>query len=313
MASLLTVGSWRADAWVKAFHTAAPGRTFYLYGRDEYDPAEIRYAITWRPPAGLLPSLPNLQAIFNLGAGVDGVLADPDLPDLPVVRLVDDTLTGPMGEWVALQVLTHHRRALTYLAQQGRQEWEEHDQPVASQVRVGIMGYGILGSHCAKVLTTLGYTVSGWSRSPKPADVPLHVGAEGLPEFLANTDYLVVLLPLTPQTRDIIDAELIGQLAQDGVMGGPVLINAGRGGLQNEDDLLAALHSGTLAGASLDVFQTEPLPADHPLWTAPNLVITPHAAAPSNPTAVSRYITGQISAFEAGKPLQNVVERGRGY
>lgn len=313
MTALLTTGEWNADAWLRAMQRAAPERTFVRDGIDDYDPAAIRYAITWKPPAGLLASLPNLEVVFNLGAGVDGLLADPGLPDVPVVRLVDPNLTARMGEWVVLQVLTHHRRTLAYLAQQQRREWRELDQPMASEVRVGFLGYGVLARHAANLVSALGFEVQAWSRSEKDTDVTLHVGAAGLAPFLGVTDILVVLLPLTAATRGIVDARLIGQLAQDGALGGPVLINAGRGGLQNEADIDAALRSGALKGASLDVFDPEPLAHDSPLWDAPNLVITPHCAAVSDPEAVARYVARQMVAHEAGAPLANVIDRGRGY
>jgi len=218
-----------------------------------------------------------------------------------------------MGEWVVLQVLTHHRKALAYLDQQRRHAWESLPQPVASRVRVGIMGYGVLASHAAPILSALGFRVHAWARSYREADVPLYAGAQELPDFLGATDILVVLLPLTRDTAGIIDARLITRLARDGALGGPVLINAGRGGLQNEADILAALRSGALRGASLDVFQEEPLPPDDPLWDAPNLVITPHCAAISDPEAVARYVAGQIARHEAGAKLANTIERQRGY
>jgi glyoxylate/hydroxypyruvate reductase A len=314
MALLLMTGNWKPETWREAFGEAAPGRTILIHGTDGYDPADIRYAATWKPPQGVLAALPKLEAIFNLGAGVDALMGDPTLPDVPIVRVVDDNLTKRMGEWVVLQVLIHHRRVLTYLEQQRRHEWiDRRPQPIAEDVRVGFMGYGVLARHAAPILIALGYQVHAWARTPRDTDVTLHVGEDGLGEFLAGTDVLVCLLPLTPDTRRILNARLIGGLATDGPLGGPVLVNAGRGGLQDEDDILRALQSGALAGASLDVFQTEPLPADHPLWDAPNLVITPHNSAISDHRAIARYVAGQIAAYEAGEPLQNVVARDRGY
>ncbi|MEM7693289.1 MAG: glyoxylate/hydroxypyruvate reductase A [Pseudomonadota bacterium] len=313
MTALLTTANWSSAAWMKAFRTADPARTFVQHGVDAYDPKDIRYALTWKPPQGLLRALPNLEVIFNLGAGVDAVLSDPDLPDVPLVRLVDDNLTERMTEWVTLQVLTHHRQTLKYLKQQEVRQWREREQPIAWEVRVGFLGYGVLAQHAANALLTLGFDVKAWSRSEKPADVTLRVGAEGLDPFLTTTDILVVLLPLTPDTRHIVNAALLSRLAQDGALGGPVLINAGRGGLQNEMDVLAALRDGTLIGASLDVFEEEPLPVDHPLWDAPNCVITPHCSAVSDPRTVSTYVTQQMATFESDGTLQNTVDRARGY
>lgn len=313
MTALLTAGGWDASPWLNAFAEAAPETPIVQHGRGEYDPAAVRYALAWKPPAGLLASLPNLEVIFSLGAGVDGILADPDLPDVPIVRLVDDDLTLRMGEWVALQALHHFRKAPAYAAHQAARRWREERQPLAAEVRVGFLGYGVLARHCADVLLKVGFDVIAWSRSERPSDVTLYVGENGLDAFLAATDMLVVLLPLTEDTRRIVDASLIAKLRQDGALGGPVLINAGRGGLQNEVDILAALNSGALKGASLDVFEEEPLHPTSPLWDAPNLVITPHVAAVSDPVAVTRYVARQLQAYERGEALQNVVDRSRGY
>ncbi|MEM8664944.1 MAG: glyoxylate/hydroxypyruvate reductase A, partial [Pseudomonadota bacterium] len=262
MTALLTTANWSSSAWMKALRAADPGRTFVLNGVDDYDPANIRYALTWQPPEGLLRSLPNLEVIFNLGAGVDALLSDPDLPDVPLVRLVDDNLADRMAEWVTLQVLTHHRKALQYLEQQKAHKWRGLDDPIASELTVGFLGYGVLAQHAAKVILALGYDVHAWSRSPKDTDVTLHVGEAGLADFLGHTGILVVLLPLTDATTGNLNATLIAGLPKTGPLGGPILINAGRGGLQVEADILAALHSGALKGASLDVFATEPLPVD---------------------------------------------------
>lgn len=313
MTALLTTANWSSSHWIRALRAADPDRTFVLHGVDDYDPASVRYALTWKPPEGLLQSLPNLEVIFNLGAGVDAVLSDPDLPDVPLVRLVDDNLADRMTEWVTLQVLTHHRQALSYLDQQQEHLWRVRDQPVAADVRVGFLGYGVLAQHAARVVKSLGFRVHAWSRAPKEADVPMHAGESGLAPFLAETDICVVLLPLTEATREILNARLIDGLAKDGALGGAFLINAGRGGLQNEADILTALRDGRLKGASLDVFETEPLPTDSPMWDAPNLVITPHCSAISDPAAVSRYVVAQMAAYERGTPLANVVDRSRGY
>ena len=314
MSLLLITPTSDTGLWADAFRARAPGRRLFVHGVDRYAPETIRYAIVWKPPRGVLGTLPALEAIFNLGAGVDALLAHPDLPDVPLVRLLDPNLTARMSEWVALQVLTHHRRALAYLGQQARREWRALPQPIAGQVRVGVMGYGVLGSDAADVLVRLGFDVRAWSRNPKPgAAVRLFAGPEALDAFLAETDILVALLPLTGDTRGLLDSALIGRLARDGALGGPVLINAGRGGLQVDADIGRALRDGTLAGASLDVAETEPLPAGSPLWDAPNLVITPHVAADSAPDTVSGIILAQIEAHERGAPLEHVVDRARGY
>lgn len=313
MTTLLISADSNLDEWVDAWREAAPDRPIACHGRGPYDPDAIRYALTWKPPAGALNALPNLKAAFNLGAGVDAVMADPTFPKhIPLVRLVEQDLTNRMGEWVVLQVLSHFRQTLGYLEQQRTKTWADLPQPAARSARVGLMGYGTLARHCTPILLALGFNVHGWARGPKESDVTLHHGAEGLANFLARTDILVSLLPLTDATRGILDAKLIGQLSQSNPLG-PVLINAGRGGLQNEADILAALKDGTLKGASLDVFNQEPLPATSPMWDAPNLILTPHVAAITDPVSTVGNIVAQMEAFEAGAPLKNVVDRGHGY
>ncbi len=270
MTTLFLSADWGQDEWLAAWHAVAPNRPILTHGRDDYDPAAVEYALTWKPPAGVLKTLPNLKAVFNMGAGVDGVVADPEFPDVPLVRLVDPDLTARMGEWVVLQVLTHFRQALGYLELQKKHEWTELTQPAANSARVGLMGYGTLARHCAPILLALGFNVHGWSRSQKPSDITLHYGDEGLEHFLARTDFLVSLLPLTEDTRGILNADLIAKLGGGSPLG-PVLINAGRGGLQNEADILAVaavrraegrlarrLQRGAAAGPRSDVGRAQP-------------------------------------------------------
>lgn len=314
MSILFAARGFQPEPWRRHLEAVVGGSRVVVDGIDPYDPSEIRYAVVWQPPRNLLAGLPNLEVVFNLGAGVDALLADTSLPDRPIVRVVDPDMTGRMTEWIVLQVLTHHRGALRFQARQRAHEWVSESLPAASQVRVGVMGMGVLGSDAAAVLQRLGYQVTGWNRSAKTVEgIDVVSGADALGGFLARSDILVVLLPLTPETRGLLDAALFSRLAKDGALGGPVLINAGRGGLQVEADILAALEDGTLKGASLDVFETEPLPATSPLWDRPEVVITPHVAAESNPAAICRGIFAQIAAFERGEPLQNVVDRTRGY
>lgn len=306
---LLSTGSWNSAPWVAAIHAGDPERPLHVWP-DLPNPKAIGYAFVWDPPAGVLSRLTNLKAIFSLGAGVDALLSHPDIPDVPIVRVVDPDLTQRMTEWVTLQVLIHHRRQQAYDRQQAAHVWKELRQPAASEVRVGIMGLGVLGRDTAAVLSRLGFAVAGWSR--RPADisgVTCYHGSDGLDRFLARTDILVSLLPLTPETKGILAMPLFEKLARDGELGGPVLINAGRGGLQSEADIVAAIEQGLLIGASLDVFEHEPLAPDSPLWSLPEVVVTPHAAAASTPKALIPPILAQIRDFEAGKPLRNLVDR----
>ena len=211
-------------------------------------------------------------------------------------------------------MLIHHRGQRLYDRQQRERVWKERSQPAAHEVRVGIMGMGVLGAASAKALASLGFRVAGWSRRPASvAGVESFAGVEGLDAFLKRTDILVCLLPLTGATRGVLSTPLFEKLAHDGPPGMPVLINAGRGGLQVEADIVAALETGILGGASLDVFEAEPLDAASPLWGMDTVVITPHSAAASAAAALVPGILRQIAAFEAGGPLANVVDRKAGY
>jgi glyoxylate/hydroxypyruvate reductase A len=240
---------------------------------------------------------------------------DPGLPDVPIVRVVDADLRDRMSEWVVLHALIHLRQQRMYDWQQEQRIWEEDaEQPAAADVRVGVMGLGVMGADVAVKLATLGFDVAGWSRAPRSLEgVACFHGADGLDAMLARTDILAALLPLTPATRGILNARLFAKLARDGRLGGPILLNAGRGGLQVEADILAALDGGVLKAATLDVFEVEPLPEDSPLWLHPRVTISPHNAAISTPDAVVRSIVNQIESLERGESLKNVVDRTRGY
>jgi glyoxylate/hydroxypyruvate reductase len=197
---------------------------------------------------------------------------------------------------------------------QAAKKWTTPDQWPAAKLRVGIMGMGELGQDAAAVLARIGFQVAGWSRSPKMLPgVPCFAGADGLDTFLARTDILVVLLPMTAETRGILNRALFSKLAKDGPLEAPVLINAGRGPLQVEADIVSCLDDGTLGAATLDVFNQEPLAADHPLWSHPKVTVTPHNGADSDPEAISDYVVSQIRRHQRGEPLQNVVARDRGY
>lgn len=313
MSLLVAINGWSPDEWIARFRREG-GPLPIVDARAPFDPASIRYAAVWKPTPGLLAGLPNLAAIFNLGAGVDALLGDRTLPAAPVVRVVDPDLTGRMTEYVVLHCLDRLRRGDRHRAAQARREWLADYQPAAADVRVGVMGMGVLGRDASAVLARLGFRVAGWSRRGEVVPgVETFAGADGLKPFLARTDILVVLLPLTPDTRGILNRDLFAGLARDGALGGPVLINAGRGGLQVEADILAALDDATLDHAVLDVFETEPLPQASPFWAHPKVTITPHNAADSDPQHICRYTLEQIARAERGLPLENVVDRTTGY
>jgi len=277
------------------------------------DPS-IDYAVVWKQRPNVLSRLPNLKAIFSVGAGVDHIIGDPHLPDVPIVRVVAEDLTQRMVEYVLWRVLDHHRQGRLYRAQQERKVWFEPPQPAAGSVRVGVMGLGELGSAAASLLIAAGFGVNGWSRTARDvAGAACFHGEQGLSPFLAATDMLVVLLPLTPDTRGIVDYGLLRQLRRDNPLGGAMLINAGRGLLQRDEDIFRALEDGTLAEASLDVFETEPLPPTSPLWSHPRVFVTPHAAAASDPDHLVAPMLAQMEAFERGEKLRNLVDRTTGY
>jgi len=311
---LFAASGWDEGPWLRRFAALLPGHPLITPGTLA-DRAAVRCAIVWRPPHGLLAELPRLEAIFSLGAGVDHLLSDPSLPDVPIARIVDPDLTARMSEWVVLHCLMHLRQARRYERQQRERIWDDDDdQPAAADVRIGILGLGELGRDAAGKLAALGFRVAAWSASAKTApDIACFNGTAGLDAMLARSDILVCLLPLTAATCGILNASLFAKLPRDGRLGGPILLNAGRGGLQVEADILAALDSGALKGASLDVFETEPLSRASPLWGHPAVFVTPHNAAMSHPDAIARAVAEQILAHERGEPLRNLVDRGRGY
>ena len=306
--------NWSPERWKARFDEVCRDRRVLPLPDAKLTPAEVHYAAVWKPAPGELAGFPNLRVIFNLGAGVDALMADRTLPTVPLVRVAVDDLTDRMAEYVVLHVLMHHRQELYLRESQRAGRWAPKSQWPAGAISVGIMGLGVLGANSAEVLRRIGFRVAGWSRSERRIDgVDCFDGAAGLDAFLRRTDILVCLLPLTPGTRHVLNRDVFAKLNRNSPLGAPVLINAGRGGLQNEADILACLDDGTLGAASLDVFAEEPLPASSPFWTHPKVVLTPHNAADTDPDEISKYVARQIGRFEAGGALENVVDRGRGY
>jgi glyoxylate/hydroxypyruvate reductase len=274
------------------------------------DPGQIQYALVWRPDPGLLASLPNLKLILSLGAGVDHILCDPLLPrHVPIVRLVDPYMTAAMSEYVVLQVLRLHRQDLDYRAQQDREVWRELDQKNACERSVGILGFGELGQDAARKLKGLGFDVALWGRREKSVEgLTGYAGPSGLRGLLGRSEILVCLLPLTAETAGILNAKTFAMLPR-----GASVINAARGGHLIEEDLLAALSSGQLSAAVLDVFRDEPLPAGHSFWRHPRIIVTPHIAAATHPPTAAPIILDAIRRLEEGRPLLNRVDPAQGY
>ena len=275
------------------------------------DDADVTYALVWNPPRGELKRrFPNLEYIFSLGAGVDALLDDPDLPaGVPVVRMVEEALVIGMTEYIALHTLRLHRRQRELEAQQRSLYWHQIATPLAPERRVGLMGLGVLGSDAATALTALRFDVACWTRTPKEMPgVSGYHSADGLDAFLARTEILIALMPLTDNTRGILNASLFAKLPK-----GAGLINAGRGGLQIEADIITALDAGQLSEAVLDVFSTEPLPTDNPLWTHPKVTITPHNAALTGSSTGAREVAANLKRVLVGAQPHNIVNPNAGY
>ncbi|HLT02350.1 MAG TPA: glyoxylate/hydroxypyruvate reductase A [Geminicoccaceae bacterium] len=297
-----------AEAWRAELQARMPELDVRIWPKVG-DPAQIDVALVWRPPPGELARYPNLRAILSLGAGIDGLIADPDLPDVPIARMVDPSLTRTMTEYVLLAVLRHHREFDRFERAQRAREWAYAFPPQASERRVGVMGLGELGGAAARQLVAHGFQVLGWSRTPKALDgVVSYAGRSELHNFLHRTDILVCMLPLTAETVGILDAATFAALPH-----GAYVINVARGQHLVEADLIEALDSGHLGGATLDVFREEPLPRGSPLWSHSKVLITPHVASYSVPATAADGVVANIRRALAGEPLLHQVDRARGY
>jgi glyoxylate/hydroxypyruvate reductase A len=237
----------------------------------------------------------------------------PGLPDIPIVRFVDRSLTTRMSEWVVMQCLMHLRSQHAHDLHQRQRLWGKMIAPEASEITVGVMGLGVLGTDAVSKLRIMGFDVIGWSRSKKEIEGIETFGAGEMDAFLGKTDILVGLLPLTKETTGLYDASLFAKLRKGGALGKPVFINAGRGKSQVQADIVSAVESGVLGGASLDVFEVEPLGSEDPLWGLENVFLTPHDAAVSEEGALLRHVEGQIARLERGEALQFVIDRSAGY
>jgi len=298
----------RGAAWAEQFARKLPQLAFRTWP-DIGDPAQVRFLAAWEPPPRIAETLPNLEILFSVGAGVDQFDFSALPPRLTVVRMVEPGLTACMSEYVSWAVLTLHRDIPLYLHQQRRSVWQEHPVRPACTRRVGVMGMGALGRAALATLRQLGFDCAGWNRSRRyEPGIRCYAGEAELGDFLARTDILVCLLPLTVETRGIL-----GRCVFDALPEGAALVNAGRGGHLVEADLLAALERGQLSAAVLDVCQPEPLPQGHPFWDHPRILLTPHVASATQAETAAEALLDNLRRYQVGLPLEGVVDRSRGY
>lgn len=308
--SLLILSPTReTDSWVQAIQAVDSSIDVFVYP-EPIDDKSVEFILTWNHPYGSLKNYPNLKCISSMGAGVDYLLEDPDLPqNVLLTRIVDPELSKTMFEFILAMVM-NHLRSLTHFKQvQNLQKWEPTIYRRIEDVRIGIMGLGEIGTYVAAHLMKLGFALNGWAQSPKPnCTARVYLGADELETFMRNTDILVCLLPSTPMTRGLLNKENLQFLPK-----GASLINVARGDILLENDLIDLLDNGQLSQASLDVFKQEPLSEDHPFWTHKKIDITPHVASLTNPKTVASQIVKNYWRMKKGKDLMHSVSRIKGY
>ena len=299
-----------AEEWMETLRAALPQAqvNHWTPGSLQGEQA-VDYAVVWRPPQQLLDEQPRLKAVFNIGAGVDALVDLKPPPQLPIIRMEDAGMAVQMAEYVCHAVIRHYRGFERFAQDQAARRWIDRDPPPRADYPVGVLGLGVLGARVAQALQAFDFPVLGWSRTPHDLPgVQGFAGAAQLDDFLAATRVLVCLLPLTPETEGILNRRTLSTLRPGGY-----LINVARGRHLVEDDLLALLDEGRLAGATLDVFRTEPLPQGHPFWTHPKITVTPHASARTLVRESAAQIAGKILALERGEAVSGVIDRTRGY
>ncbi len=307
MKRLLVTARANPESWAEAFRAELPGHEILTEV-----PADgpIAYAVVGRPLPGLLRSLPGLEVVLSLNAGIEHLLASREVPDgVPIVRMVDPGLVEGMVEWVTGQVLAWHRNILAYQVKQRTGQWVPAAEKLARERSVVVLGAGALGGPVATLLATIGFHTRVWSRTPHSiASVAGFAGAAALADAVSGADVLVNLLPSTAETENLIDAELLARLAPGGFV-----VNGGRGTAIVDADLIAALDSGQLSGAALDVFREEPLPTTHRFWAHPKVLVSPHVAAPTHISTAVAVMAESVRRHERGEALLHVVDTVRGY
>lgn len=293
-------------AWVKALHEAAPELELEVYPEVK-DPEKVEFVLSWRHPQGIFKEYPNLQVISSMGAGIDHILQDPEIPEnIRITRVVDEQLAKDMAVFVLALVLEHVRNLSLHHCSS---EWKPVKYLRPENLRVGIMGMGVLGTAVAKKLIQNDFQVSGWAASPKEmSDVETFHGQDQLEDFLKNSNILVCLLPLTSETENILNKELFQELPE-----GAYIINVARGHHLVENDLLEMIENGHLSGASLDVFRQEPLPEDHPFWQHKKIKITPHIASVTHPSSVAPQLVENYIRMKNDRNLRHLVNRQKQY
>ena len=306
MKLLFCCAGTKPEPWIAGLRAALPAADVAVW---EPGAPAADYAVVWAPPQAFLDEQPGLRAVFNIGAGVDALLKLRLPPTARVVRLDDAGMSVQMAEYVCHAVIRHFREFDGYEADVRQGRWSYRKPRSRADFAVGVMGLGVLGSRVAQALRVFEFPVNGWSRSPKALDgVGGFSGGEGFNDFLAASRVLVNLLPLTPDTQDILNRDTLSRLQPGGYV-----INVARGAHLVDEDLLALLDEGHLAGATLDVFRTEPLPAGHPFWTHPGMTVTPHTSARTLRDESIAQIAGKIRALEQGEPIAGIVDPVRGY
>jgi glyoxylate/hydroxypyruvate reductase A len=298
------------EVWSNGLQKAMPEMDIKVYP-DDGDVNEVEFAVVWKHPRGILKKYPNLKAILSLGAGVDHIISDPDLPEgLPIIRLVDKKLTHEMCLHALHWVLHFHSDQYLYRSQQLKRQWIQQSSIQTEERTIGIMGLGNIGRSIGELLVTQSFNVIGWGANQKSSltDIKYYYGQDQLSDFLGRTNILINVLPLTSDTTNIITKKELSLLPKDSF-----IINIGRGGIINEDDLLTLLSEGHIKAAALDVFAQEPLPENNSLWDHPSVYITPHIAGQSNPNSAGQTISENIYRIQKGELPYPIYSRDNGY
>lgn len=297
------------DPWVAAINAIAPDIDLRIWPQDD-DKSEVTFTLVWGQPQGIFSQYSNLQVISSMGAGVDTLLKDASIPKhVSVVRMVDPRLVSQMGDYVLAAVLNHVRQLPVYGQYQLQRQWQPLQPRNVDDVTIGVMGLGQIGRAVATRLNQVGFQVLGWSRRAKSMEnIQVFAGQQQLSDFLAVSEILVCLLPLTAETENILSTDTLGHLPQ-----GAYVVNVARGKHLVEEDLLSLINNNHLSGACLDVFRQEPLPPEHSFWAHPKITITPHIASLTDPVSVAPQIVENYRRMTAGQPLLNQVDIQRGY